>query len=236
MSSFLEKLKMGTQAQDREAKADETNQDSEGQIFGRDLPQSRPAVFAAYKAKAAPMRKGIPSLDDKKDSGENSDKKIITSDNIDEMTAAKQGLAESKTKKKPSAKKTKKTNMANKKTDAQNQADSEWLNNEGQLAVNVYQTQDDLVLQAAIAGVKADEIEVVIEDDMVVVKGNRINPLQETGDYFIEECYWGQFSRKVILPVEVDSGRADATMKDGVLAIRIPKIQREKKKKLTIKE
>ena len=61
-------------------------------------------------------------------------------------------------------------------------------------------------------------------------------PLDEDGDYFIEECYWGPFSRKIILPVEVDSSRADAAMKDGVLTVRIPKIQREKKKKLTIKE
>lgn len=126
--------------------------------------------------------------------------------------------------------------MAKKIITAQEEADREWLNDEGRLAVNVYQTENDLVLQAAIAGVKADDMEVIIEDEMVVIKGDRQNPLPEDGDYFIEECYWGPFSRKIIMPLEVDSGRADASMKDGILTIRLPKIQREKKKKLLVKE
>jgi len=172
-------------------------------------------------------KKGIPSFEEKDPA-----KKIITNENIDEMTVPPEEPAP---KKKPSAEKNKKA-MPNKKISAQEAADREWLDDEGRLAVNVYQTENDLVAQAAIAGVKADDVEVVIEDDVIVIKGERPNPLAEDGDYFIEECYWGPFSRKIILPVEVDSSRADAAMKDGVLTVRIPKIQREKKKKLTIKE
>jgi len=131
------------------------------------------------------------------------------------------------------AKKIPQKNMTKKPT--QTETDSEWLSNEGQLAVDVYQTESDLVVQAAIAGIKVEDLDVLIEDEVITIKGTRPNPLQENGDYFIEECYWGVFSRKIILPVEVDSSRADATMKEGILTIRIPKVQREKKKKLIVK-
>jgi len=227
MSSFLEKLRRSAAAQNQGA-AGETEAPSEGAIFDQDLPPEGAAAFAAYKTKAAAAKKtGIPSLGEKDPS-----KRIITAENIDEITALPEEPA---AKKKPATSKNKK-NMPNKKTLAPEAADGEWLDGEGRLAVNVYQTENDLVAQAAIAGVKADDIEVVIEDDVIVIKGERPNPLDEDGDYFIEECYWGPFSRKIILPVEVDSSRADAAMKDGVLTVRIPKIQREKKKKLLVKE
>ena len=227
MSSFLEKLRRGTVAQNQSAD-DGTEASPKEAILGEDLLPEGAAVFAAYKTKpAAVKKKGIPSFEEKDPA-----KKIITNENIDEMTAPPEEPAP---KKKPSAEKNKKA-MPNKKISAQEAADREWLDDEGRLAVNVYQTENDLVAQAAIAGVKADDVEVVIEDDVIVIKGERPNPLAEDGDYFIEECYWGPFSRKIILPVEVDSSRADAAMKDGVLTVRIPKIQREKKKKLTIKE
>jgi len=126
--------------------------------------------------------------------------------------------------------------MANKKSlSAADVDEGGWLDNEGQLAVNLFQTENDLILQAAIAGIKADDLDILIEDDVITVKGNRPNPLTEDGDYFIEECYFGSFSRKIILPVDADSSRADAAMKDGILTIRIPKIQREKKKKVAVK-
>jgi HSP20 family protein len=226
MSSFLEKLQRGMAAQnpDEETK---TEGGGENQVFGEGAPQEN-AVFAAYKTGTG-AKKGVPPLTQKDPA-----KKIITAENIDQATAALETPAP-KTKAAPTGKKNKKT-MAKKIITAQEEADREWLNDEGRLAVNVYQTENDLVLQAAIAGVKADDMEVIIEDEMVVIKGDRQNPLPEDGDYFIEECYWGPFSRKIILPLEVDSGRADASMKDGILTIRLPKIQREKKKKLLVKE
>jgi len=111
----------------------------------------------------------------------------------------------------------------------------EWLKSEGQLTVDVYQTETELILESAVAGIKVEDLDVLIEDDVITIKGKRNNPLPDKGDYFIQECYWGKFSRKVILPVEVDAARADASMREGVLIIRIPKIQREKKKKVLIR-
>ncbi len=105
----------------------------------------------------------------------------------------------------------------------------------GQLAIDVYQTEDDLIIQSAIAGVKPENLDISIEKDVINIKGNREKPLEENCDYFSQECYWGPFSREVILPAEVDPSRVSAEMKEGILTIRIPKIQREKKRKITVK-
>jgi len=72
---------------------------------------------------------------------------------------------------------------------------------------------------------------------MVTIKGSREKTYEEKErNYFYQECYWGRFSREVILPAEVNSGKAEAMMKEGVLTIRIPKIEREKKKKVVVKD
>lgn len=113
--------------------------------------------------------------------------------------------------------------------------DKEWPKSEGQLAVDVYQTESELVIQSAIAGVKSEELDISVEGDLVIIKGERKRPIEENEDYFSQECYWGSFSRKIILPVEVDPGRIDASLKKGILTIRMPKIVREKKMKVTIK-
>lgn len=109
-----------------------------------------------------------------------------------------------------------------------------WFEGEGELAIDVYQTEDDLVFQSAIAGVKVNDLDILIEKDIITIKGKRENPQKERGNYFVQECYWGPFSKELVLPVEVDSGRAEATMKDGILTIRMPKIQRERRKKITV--
>jgi len=111
-----------------------------------------------------------------------------------------------------------------------------WLEPEGQLAVDVYQTETDLVLQSAIAGVSPGDLEITIERDILTIKGERKKPFAESGDYFSQECYWGPFSRQIILPVEIDPDKIEATLKEGILTIRMPKIQREKKRKIEIKE
>jgi len=105
---------------------------------------------------------------------------------------------------------------------------------EGELAIDVYQTANDLVIQSAIAGVKPENLDITLEKDIITIKGIREKPFDEEGDYFIQECFWGPFSREVILPAEVDPNRATAEMKDGILTIRIPKILREKKRKIKV--
>ena len=115
--------------------------------------------------------------------------------------------------------------------------EKKWFEPEGQLAVDIYQTDDELVIQSAIAGVKPEELDISAQEDTVIIRGKRENPAKnEEKNYFTQECYWGPFSREIILPVEADASRAEATMKEGVLTIRIPKIQREKRKKIEVKK
>lgn len=110
-----------------------------------------------------------------------------------------------------------------------------WLQPEGELAVDVYQTGEEIVIQSTIAGIKPESLDISVENDVVTIRGIRERP-EETGerDYFYQECYWGPFSRKIILPEETDPSRTDATMKEGILTIRIPKIQKEKKRKIIV--
>ncbi len=111
-----------------------------------------------------------------------------------------------------------------------------WPQPEGQLAVDVYQTPNEVVIQSTIAGVDPENIEVFFEDDMVIIEGQREQVKEEREkNYFYQECYWGAFSRKIVLPEEVDVSRAEAAMEKGVLTIRIPRAQKPKRKKLAIK-
>jgi len=115
--------------------------------------------------------------------------------------------------------------------------EDKWFEGEGELAVDVYQTDGKIIIRSAIAGVKPEDLEITIEEDIVSIKGER-KELDEDKEknYFHKECYWGKFSREIILPVEVNSGEAEAVMKNGILVIKIPIIQREKKKKIIIKQ
>lgn len=111
-----------------------------------------------------------------------------------------------------------------------------WIEAEGQLAIDCYQTKEEIVIQAAIAGIKPDELDVTIEKDVITIRGLRERTAgDEERNYFYQECYWGQFSREIIMPEETDPSRATAEMKEGILTIRIPKIGKEKKRKINIK-
>jgi len=112
-----------------------------------------------------------------------------------------------------------------------------WFEPEGQLAIDVYQTDRDLVIQSAVAGIKPENLDISIENDQILIKGSREKPAEEgERNYFYQECYWGPFSRQIILPEEVDPSRAEAAMKEGILTIRIPKIERKKRRKIVVKE
>lgn len=100
---------------------------------------------------------------------------------------------------------------------------------EGQLAIDVYQTNDSIVIKAPIAGVKPADLEISLADEMVTVKGKRSQDAEvDAGGYFCQECYWGAFSRQYILPILVDSDKAQANLKDGILTITIPKQEKAK--------
>ncbi len=107
---------------------------------------------------------------------------------------------------------------------------------EGQLAIDMYQTPSEIVVKTMIAGVKQEDLDVSITRDMVVIKGNR-EELNDTAgnDYFHKELYWGLFSRTIILPQEIDVDESDATNKNGLLIIKMPKIDKHRQAKLKIK-
>ncbi len=119
----------------------------------------------------------------------------------------------------------------------EDQEGQEWFVAEGELAADVYQTDGEIVIQSTIAGVRPEELEISIEEDIVTIFGERKNPHEaEEKKYFYQECYWGPFSRQIILPQPVDIERAEATMKNGILTLRLPKVdERVKMKKIKIK-
>ena len=90
------------------------------------------------------------------------------------------------------------------------------------------------MILSAIAGVKPDSLDITMEKDIIIIRGSREKPFEESGDFFTQECFWGPFSREIILPAEVDPNRARAEMKEGILTIRIPKMLRERKRKIIV--
>jgi len=106
---------------------------------------------------------------------------------------------------------------------------------EGQLTIDVFQTEDDVVIQSTIAGVSDKDLDISVTNDMVTIKGTRM-PEQKIGssNYYYQELYWGAFSRSIILPVDVDADNAKASMKNGILTIRLPKLDKVRTKRIKI--
>ncbi len=108
-------------------------------------------------------------------------------------------------------------------------------NEDGILTVDVYQTEDEIVIKSTIAGVKGDDIDIAITKDMVTIKGKReLEEKIKSSDYYYQEIHWGSFSRSIILPEEIDPDKAAASMKSSVLTLRLPKISKNKIKRLKI--
>jgi HSP20 family protein len=108
---------------------------------------------------------------------------------------------------------------------------------EGQLAVDVYQTSDDIIIKTMVAGVKPEDLDVSITRDMVTIKGRREGGHSTVADHdhIHKELYWGTFSRTILLPQEIEVEEAEAVEKHGLLIIRLPKIDKEKFTKLKVK-
>lgn len=101
---------------------------------------------------------------------------------------------------------------------------------EEQLSVDVLETDKEVVLKTAIAGVRPEDVEVFVNGDMLTVRGTRKEQHSEEGaSYLVRECRWGSFSRSVILPTDVDADRIEADMKHGMLTVRMPKLHRSKR-------
>lgn len=107
---------------------------------------------------------------------------------------------------------------------------------EGQLTVDVFQDDENIVVQSTVAGVNPDDLEINITSESVTIRGKREkSETIEEKDYFYQECFWGRFSRSIILPQEVDPEKSVASLKNGVLVVRMPKLDRKKAKKLKVK-
>ncbi len=106
---------------------------------------------------------------------------------------------------------------------------------EGQLTIDVYQTDNDVVIRSTIAGVSSENLDIAVTNDMVTIKGMR-HPDEKvhTAAYYYQELYWGPFSRTVILPEDVDADAAKASLKNGILTLRLPKLAKTKIKRVKI--
>jgi len=108
---------------------------------------------------------------------------------------------------------------------------------EGQLAIDVYQTPDMIIVESTIAGVKGGDIDVDVTSERVTIRGERGREVTVAdGDYFYQECFWGKFSRSVILPQEIDPDKAHSTIKNGVLTVSLPKLHRDRARKVEVRE
>ncbi|MFA6392114.1 MAG: Hsp20/alpha crystallin family protein [Patescibacteria group bacterium] len=114
-----------------------------------------------------------------------------------------------------------------------------WLeeNYDGQLSVDVYQTEDSIIIKSTIAGVKSEDIDISINNDMVTIRGLRQKQEEVAKeDYFYQECYWGGFSRSIILPVEVKEDKVDAELENGILTVVLPRAIKTKATSIKVKE
>ena len=109
-------------------------------------------------------------------------------------------------------------------------------NSEGQLTVDVYQTPTEIIIEAMVAGVKPDELDVSISREMVTIKGKReqSQTISEE-DFFYQELYWGSFTRTILLPQEIEVEESEATERNGLLTIRLPKIDKKRTQQLKVK-
>lgn len=116
---------------------------------------------------------------------------------------------------------------------------NDWIEEEteeAELALDVYQTPTEIVIETMVAGVKPDELEISIGRDLVTIRGKRQEARTiDEENYFSKELYWGTFSRTVSLPQEIEPEEAEATEKHGLLTIRLKKIDKDKKSSLKIK-
>jgi HSP20 family protein len=117
------------------------------------------------------------------------------------------------------------------------QSDEQWGEEpQGELAVDIYQTPDAIVVKALVAGVQPASIDISLTREMLTVSGSREDEREVDEDnYFQRELYWGSFSRTILLPEEVDVDMAEASEKHGILMIRLPKINKKRQTKLKVR-
>lgn len=115
---------------------------------------------------------------------------------------------------------------------------NQWMQNhgsDGELTVDVYETPNSIVIKTIIAGVKKEDLEINVSRDMVTIKGKRECEHIEDNDYFHRELFWGTFSRTVLLPQEIDIDKVEATENQGMLTLKLPKVDKTRQSKIRVK-
>jgi len=107
---------------------------------------------------------------------------------------------------------------------------------EAQLSIDIFETENFLFIFSPISAVKSEDLKISVEDKILTIKGKREKPHLPNGKYIYQECYWGKFSRKIVLPREVNSSKIEATLQDGLLTIKIERIKKKGKKQISVKE
>jgi len=108
---------------------------------------------------------------------------------------------------------------------------------DGQLAVDVVNTEDAIIVKAMLAGVKPNDIDIDIARDLVTIRGTREEEFEVTEDnYYHKELFWGSFSRNIMLPEEIDVDQAEAVEKNGLLTLTLPKLDKNRKAKIVVKK
>lgn len=107
---------------------------------------------------------------------------------------------------------------------------------DGELTVDIYDRGDAIVIQSTVAGVKPEDLDVSITADTVTIRGKRQRSEEiDEKNYYYKELFWGAFSRTVILPEEIDDSASEASLKNGLLMIALPKKKRPVAQKLKVK-
>jgi HSP20 family protein len=107
---------------------------------------------------------------------------------------------------------------------------------EGTLTVDVYFKDNDLVIIAPIAGASLENIEILVDGDVLIIKGERMPPENiDPSLYEHQECFWGPFSRTIILPKDLDLENTRAYYHNGILMVKIPKKVEKQIKRIEIR-
>lgn len=107
----------------------------------------------------------------------------------------------------------------------QDLSSSSWLpsSDDGQLSIDLFRDGDALIVRSPMAGVSLEHIDIAIHGDLLTIRGQRTQPqVINEDDWFCRECYWGSFSRSIVLPLDVQGEQAEAHVKNGILEIRLP--------------
>ena len=105
----------------------------------------------------------------------------------------------------------------------------------GQLSLDIIQTKSEIIIIAPIAGTSIKEVNITVTDDILTIKGERLSPVEtDEKNYLTKECFWGKFSRSIVLPKNINTKEISATSINNILEIKIPKLSEEKTKVVKI--